>query len=303
MSNKTSFIARGPLLIILSGLCFSTTGTTQALSPEGATPMVIGALRLLVGGAALLGWCALGKRLPNLRTWPLGKTFLAAIGVLGYQLCFFMALKFTGVAVGTVVGIGATPIIGGLMAWVFLKEKPVTIWYPATVLALVGLGLLSLTGEISIKPIGLLLALGAATFYSIYIIAGKVIIQGRDADAVMGVLFAIGAFFCLPIFFIFPTAWIFTGKGVVIALHLGVITAALAYALYLAGLRTTNTSTAVTLTLVEPLAAAMWGIFLLGEPMTTKSILGIVLIFVSTALLALRGDKKDPDRADAPHEA
>lgn len=113
MSAKKAIIARGPLLIILSGLCFSTTGTTQALSPEGATPLVIGALRLLVGSLALLGWCAIGKRLPDLRTWPLGKTFLAAMGVLGYQLCFFMALKYTGVAVGTVVGIGATPIMAG----------------------------------------------------------------------------------------------------------------------------------------------------------------------------------------------
>ena len=71
----------------------------------------------------------------------------------------------------------------------------------------------------------------------------------------------------------------------------GIITAALAYALYLAGLRTTNTSTAVTLTLVEPLAAASWGIFLLGEPMTVNSILGIVAILASTVLLSVLGDK------------
>ena len=78
--------------------------------------------------------------------------------------------------------------------------------------------------------------------------------------------------------------------AVIIALHLGVITAALAYALYLAGLRTTNTSTAVTLTLVEPLAAASWGIFLLGEPMTVSSVAGILAMLASTALLALKGD-------------
>ena len=107
----------------------------------------------------------------------------------------------------------------------------------------------------------------------------------------MGVLFGIGAIFCIPVFFIFPTAWIATPKGLIIALHLGIITAALAYALYLAGLRTTNTSTAVTLTLVEPLAAASWGIFLLGEPMTVNSILGIVAILASTVLLSVLGDK------------
>ena len=31
----------GPILILLSALCFSVTGTLQALAPAGATPWVI----------------------------------------------------------------------------------------------------------------------------------------------------------------------------------------------------------------------------------------------------------------------
>ena len=291
MSFKKIQIAPGPLLILLSNLCFCTTGTAQALAPVGATPPVDGALRLLIGGAAMLLWCAASGKLPRRAGWPVHKVLLAGFSLAAFQIFFFLALKETGVAVGTMVCAGSLPILGGLMSWIFFKEKPIKLWYPATALALAGLALLTLTGEISINPIGLLLALAAATFYSIYIISGKVIIQGRDADAVMGVLFGIGAIFCIPVFIIFPTSWIFTGKGVIIALHLGIITAALAYALYLAGLRTTNTSTAVTLTLVEPLAAATWGIFLLGEPMTVSSILGIVAILASTVLLSVLGDK------------
>ena len=46
--------SHGPLLILAGALCFSTTGFVQALAPEGATPYVIGALRMAVGGIALL---------------------------------------------------------------------------------------------------------------------------------------------------------------------------------------------------------------------------------------------------------
>ena len=63
--------SHGPLLILAGALCFSTTGFVQALAPEGATPYVIGALRMAVGGIALLIWCALKGLLPRRKNWPL----------------------------------------------------------------------------------------------------------------------------------------------------------------------------------------------------------------------------------------
>ena len=39
--------------VLLAALCFATTGTAQALGPSGATPVGVGAARILVGGALL----------------------------------------------------------------------------------------------------------------------------------------------------------------------------------------------------------------------------------------------------------
>ena len=39
---------RGAMLVLLGALCFSTSGTAQAFAPEGATPYVVGALRMQV---------------------------------------------------------------------------------------------------------------------------------------------------------------------------------------------------------------------------------------------------------------
>ena len=77
--------AKGPLLILLGALCFSTTGTVQALSPEGATPYVIGALRMLVGGLALLLWCAFRGELPRFWRWPMRGVVPSPLALLGFQ--------------------------------------------------------------------------------------------------------------------------------------------------------------------------------------------------------------------------
>ena len=84
---NTSFV-RGPLLILLGALCFSTTGTVQALAPEGATPYVIGALRMLVGGLSLLLWCAFRGDLPRFWHWPMRCVIPSAFALLGFQFFF-----------------------------------------------------------------------------------------------------------------------------------------------------------------------------------------------------------------------
>ena len=287
-NKKQSLIAKGPLLVILGSLCFSTTGTAQAFAPDGATPLVIGAIRLWVGGLAMLAWCFFAKQLPSLKGWPAGRTLISALGILVYQLTFFMAVSRTGVAVGTVVAIGVTPIAGGILGAIFLREKPAKIWYPATLVAIAGLCFLSLTDNVKADPFGLVLALTAGFSYGIYSVFSKSLVKDRNPGQVMTVLFGIAALLITPVFFIFPTAWIATGPGIAVSLHLGIVTTALAYTLYLWGLKLTPVSAGVTLSLFEPFAAACWGIFLLHEAVGMQHIIGIVLLFSSTMLLAVK---------------
>ena len=72
LSCGSSLLAGGPLCIILGALCFSTTGTVQALAPDGNHPLGIGALRMQIGALALWAWCACRHSLPaGLRHWQL----------------------------------------------------------------------------------------------------------------------------------------------------------------------------------------------------------------------------------------
>jgi DME family drug/metabolite transporter len=70
-------------------------------------------------------------------------------------------------------------------------------------------------------------------------------------------------------------------------LHLGVLTVGLAYYLYGAGLRWLPTSTAVTLTLAEPLTAALVAVVVLDERLEPLGWLGAALVLVGLALVGL----------------
>ncbi len=287
MSLKKFHLAPGPLLILLSNLCFCTTGTAQALAPAGAAPPVVGALRLLIGGAAMLLWCAVARKLPRRGGWAVHKVLLAGFSLAAFQVCFFLALKETGVAVGTMVCAGSLPILGGLMSWIFFREKPPRIWYPATAAGVAGVVLLSFNDTMRVEPLGLALALLATLFYLGNTLTGKSLARTQPPEAVMSLLFIVAGLLNLPVFFIFPTAWLLTPHGVLVALHLGVVTGALAYTLNLKGLKITSMPTAMTLVLTDPLGAALLGFLLLEEPVSPQILLGMLLIFASMALLSI----------------
>ena len=83
------------------------------------------------------------------------------VGVSGYQLCFFSAVRLTGVAVGTVVAIGSGPVLTGLISRL-TGGGPLTVrWMVATAGAVGGCALLVASGRaagVSLAGVGLALA-------------------------------------------------------------------------------------------------------------------------------------------------
>jgi drug/metabolite transporter, DME family len=279
-------LSSGALLVLAAGVLWGTTGTTQALAPIGVSPNSIGAVRLLVGGSVLMMLALLRGGLGAGR-WPVLGTLLAGACVASYQLCFFAAVQRTGVAVGTLVAIGSSPVIAGVLGIVFKGERPGRRWMVATLLALAGCGLLVAgDGKLSADPLGILLALGAGASYASYAMAIKGLLPGRTPDAVMAVVFCIGAVLLSPLLFTSDLHWMAAPRGIVVVLYLGVVVTALSYWLFARGLRSIPVATAVTLSLAEPLTAALLGVVLLGERLSPTALGGIPLLFAGLAVLA-----------------
>lgn len=284
----------GVWLILMAAVLWGTTGTSQALAPAGASPMTIGALRLAAGGLALLAVALVRGGLRGGGRWPLVATLCAGGFVAAYQLTFFAAVKATGVAVGTMVAIGSSPMLAGVLAFFFRGERPGRRWAAATVLAIAGCILLVMAGGggISVNPLGVLLALGAGASYAAYTLAIKTLLNGRSPDAVMAVVFCLGALILSPLLLGADVSWLAEPRGALVILHLGVIATAVAYLLFARGLETVPVASAVTLTLAEPLTAAILGVVVVGERLTPTALCGIALLFGGLALLAVGKGRK-----------
>ena len=278
--------AMARLLVLLSAVCFGTTGTAQALGPD-ASPLTVGAARIAIGGALLL---LVARAVPAAAApWPRRELGAIAAAIAIYQLSFFAAVDRTGVAVGTVVALGSAPAIAGVTGRL-LDNQPLTgRWAGATALACSGVLLLILAGgETSADPLGIALAVCSGTGYATYtVLAKRVLRLGHAPERVMAASFGLGAVLLAPVLVLGDTHWIGTTDGLLMALFLGAIPTALAYVLFARGLRHLTPGETATLTLAEPLTATGLGILVLSERPGAVAAAGAGLVLAGLLMLAV----------------
>jgi DME family drug/metabolite transporter len=299
--------------VLLAAVCFGTTGTAQALGPD-ASAVTVGAARIAVGALLLVAFqWARSRRAPSRgggtaapsRPWPRGPVVVVgALGVAAYQLCFFAAVKDTGVAVGTVVALGSAPALAGAGGWLLDRRVPDRAWALATGLACAGVATLALAGGGSqVSAPGVVLAIGAGASYAAFTLSSKRLLdQGHGVEPVMATLFGCGAILLAPVLVFGDTGWLSSAGGVAMAVWLGAVPTAIAYILFASGLRHLPANEVATLTLAEPVTAALLGAIVLGERPGAVAIGGIALILAGLAVLAAPRAKTQPPPSPAGAE-
>ena len=273
--------------MISAAVLWGTTGTALALGPDGADPFAVGSLRLAVGGLALVVLSGVVGDSPFRRDWPIVPTLVAAGAMAAYQPLFFGGVTRTGVAVGTLVAIGSAPILAALGARIVRGEQLERRWVIATTATTAGLVLLVAGGaSMGIDVLGLLLALGAGAAYATYAIAAKDLLEGRRPLSAMAWIFGWAGLVSAPALLWADLDWLADPGGLVLVLYLGLVTTALAYALFAIGLSTTKVAMAATLTLAEPATAALLALVVLGETISAGGWTGVGLIGIGIAWLA-----------------
>jgi len=290
------------LAVLAAAVLFGTTGTSQALGPDGTTPLSIGVMRMVLGGTGLAIIAFLlaarharrlpaGASRPRLGIRPLSLMVLTGVCISLYQPLFFLGTGRNGVAVGTVVALGSAPILAGLLEWALTRRMPTPTWMAATALATIGVVLLGFGGEAGTgggtDPLGILGSVGAGASFAVIANAQRRLLDdGWDPFTVVGAMGASSAVICALALPFVDLAWLGTTAGVVMALWLGLATISIAYVLFTWGLSGLTAATAATLTLGEPLTASILGIVVLGERLSALAVVGLIVLAAGLALLA-----------------
>lgn len=295
LSQRISF-----LVVLVGAMLWGTTGTAQTFMPQTIHPLSVGASRLAVGGFTLLAIMLIMRKI-DFRGWPWRATLFAALAMAIFQPFFFTSVRLTGIAIGTVVTIGSAPVFSGLIEWLFLKRQPTRVWITATALAITGCALLFLNKDgIVINPVGVAMALGGGLMFAIYAMVNKEVLEKADAVPAVAVIFSISALMLMPFLFLFETEGLLSSRGMAVIFYLGIATTSIAYILFSTGLKRIPSSSAVTLSLAEPLTAAMLGVVVVGEKLDGTSWVGISLLLGGILVLTFSGRKRKEQQMVKP---
>ncbi|MEU6477142.1 EamA family transporter [Streptomyces sp. NPDC047017] len=301
-------VGRGLLYLTFAGAAWGTAGAAASLVYR-ASDMGPGALSfwrcaagaVLLSAARLLRPRARGRTGSRTRTRPaaavapvrrLLRAGATGAGLAVFQTAYFAAVAATGLAVATVVTLGAGPVLIALGARIALGERLGRAGLPAVAGALAGLGVLVLGGgDATVRPWGVLLALLSAAGYSAMTLLTRR--WGRDGGADHSAT-TLGAFtvaaLCLLPFALSEGLVPHTAEPVrllCLLAYIGTVPTALAYTLYFAGAAVVRSATVSVIMLLEPVCAAVLAVLLLGEHLTAPTLAGTAVLLGSVGGLAV----------------
>ncbi|OIK06548.1 DMT family transporter [Streptomyces monashensis] len=294
-------VGRGLLYLIVTGAAWGTAGAAASLvyrtSDMGAFGLsfwrcALGLLLLLAGRG--LPWKT--RKTRQVSTEPPARRMVRALvtglGLAVFQTAYFAAVESTGLAVATVVTLGAGPVLIALGARLLLGERLGAGGVLAVGGALAGLAVLTFGGSAAtVRPAGVLLALLSAAGYAVMTLLTRRWGRGGAVDASDT---TVGAFavttLCLLPFALHEGLVPHTAhpaRLLWLLCYIAAVPTALAYALYFAGAAVVRSATVSVIMLLEPVTAAVLAVVLLGERLTAATATGTLLMLTAVAGLAV----------------
>ncbi|WP_406511783.1 DMT family transporter [Streptomyces sp. NBC_00161] len=297
MSNLSPASGRSLLYLVVAGAAWGTAGAAASLLflASDLGPLALSFWRCAGGLVVLLGVLAVRRPRGPRRARP------SAVSLIGtglmftlFQAAYFAAVRETGLAVGTVVTLGAGPVLIALGARHWMGERLGRGGVAAVIGALAGLAVLVLGGGGGrggeVRPVGVGWALLSAAGYAAMTLRARSLgRRGAGGDPLVTTAWsvAVGTVCLLPLAaaegLVPHTAEL--GRVLWLLVYVATVPTALAYALYFTGAAAVRAATVSVIMLIEPVAAAVIAVLVLGERLTGAVVLGTVLLLTAVGAL------------------
>jgi len=294
--TQTTAVARDPLGYALVAASFVIVGVSGSLVSWATAPSgVLLFMRLAVAALAL---DLLFVRRASLRVvlrrdlWP--RLLLMSVFDSGALLCYFFAIRSTGVAIATFL-LFIQPVWVALLAPRFLRTSTEKVVVAALGVALAGLlvilGPALFGGGLHVSVLGVAAGLAGGWFYAFFQLIVKRLTEQVPSTTIVSCECTLDALFVLPF-----ALWQGLGAGVGLdgrdlaaALILGLFCTALAYAMWVDGVARIRVQHSSILGFLTPAVAPVFAWVLLGQGVGLATAFGGALIMAAGLLVAVFG--------------
>jgi drug/metabolite transporter (DMT)-like permease len=297
-------------------LSMSLVGSYVALSKPlvAALPVFLLAwLRFGIGGLAMLHWLRRPAREAPMTPHTRWLLFLESfLGNFMFSICMLFGVSMTS-AVSAGVILATIPAAVAVLSWIFLREHIALRTWGAIACGALGIGLLALSKqELNMQHSsglesesmhnqtlwGNALVFAAVLCEASYAVIGKKLTGALSPKRITALINFWGFMLMMPLGLY--AAWHFDFVAVPVSSWVLLVFYALAASvwtvwLWMTGLQTVPAARAGVFTVMLPIAAALVGVVVLGEPFTTMQLLafGIALVGVVLATLPSSASSKN----------
>lgn len=246
------------------------------------SPALITTLRLLFIVLFLIGLSFYRGHFKRLnKSDVLAVFFLGVIGVFINQWSFFEGLQTADPTTSALI-LATTPILTGVLASIFLKEKLTIRMLVGSIVAIIGIYFVVANGDLSSLHIdrGLYWIVITMVTFAIMIIMTRILSNRIDPLSITLYSNIVGLIVSIPFVFILDTPIIISSKVSDWSLLIvtAVVVHGIATLIWNSNIRYVDASKASILSNLEPFVAMIMGLILLYKPITGAEMLGSLFI-------------------------
>ena len=295
MESSEASVGRATLLIILSALSFGSISVLTVLVTGAGVPLLTAMAWRYALGAVLLSAIA---RPRQVRSVPMQRVMqLLVIGGCGQALITYLSLyALNYIPVGPLAFLFYTyPAWVALLAAIRRTERLTPVRVIALTLALVGVAIMVGVPTEKLNPIGVLLTLASALLYSAYLPALEHVQEGVPS-MIATLLLITGAATSFVIAALLKGELFLPASGAVWSeiLVLALVSTVIAFLTLIKGLAVLGPVRTAIIATVEPFFTATLGILVLGNQLSTATLVGGILIAAAVLLIQWNSTQRAP---------
>jgi len=279
MESSDASVGRATLLIVLSALCFGSISVLTVLVTTAGVPLLTAMAWRYGLAVVFLGALA---RPAQLHSVPKQRVMqILVIGGCGQALITYLSLyALEYIPVGPLAFLFYTyPAWVALLAAIRRTEKLTPVRAIALTLALAGVTIMVGLPSDKLNPIVVMLALGSALLYSAYLPALEHVQEG--VPAIIGTFLLVAGAAIAFVIAAFLRGEVFLSAGIAAwseVFVLALVSTVIAFLTLIKGLAILGPVRTAIVASVEPFFTAILGILVLGNQLSTATLVGGILI-------------------------